>query len=71
MTTHEERGLAQEFSRREVLRAGLGALAFSGGGRFMSVLGQALPAPKNGLIDVHHHFVPPFCLPRQRILWVH
>jgi len=66
MTTHEERGLAQEFSRREVLRAGLGALAFSGGGRFMSVLGQALPAPKNGLIDVHHHFVPPFYFAENR-----
>jgi predicted TIM-barrel fold metal-dependent hydrolase len=32
----------------------------------MSVLGQALPAPKNGLIDVHHHFVRPFYFAENR-----
>lgn len=66
MTTDEACGFAQEFSRREVLRAGLGALALSGSGRFMSVLAQALPAAKSGLIDVHHHIVPPFYLAENR-----
>ncbi|HEV2288623.1 MAG TPA: amidohydrolase family protein [Candidatus Acidoferrales bacterium] len=49
-------------SRRSFLQnaAGLGALTFSGAGRFMSVFAQTAPAPKSGLIDVHHHFVPPF-----------
>ncbi len=65
MTTHEG-GFAQEFSRREVLRAGLGALAFSGAGRFMAVLAVTLPAAKSGLIDVHHHIVPPFYLAENR-----
>ena len=66
MTTHERGGLTQKFSRREVLRAGLGALAFSGAGRFMSVLAETLPAAKSGLIDVHHHIVPPFYLAENR-----
>lgn len=66
MTTHERGGFTQEFSRREVLRAGLGALAFSGAGRFMSVLAQTPPAAKSSLIDVHHHIVPPFYLAENR-----
>jgi predicted TIM-barrel fold metal-dependent hydrolase len=60
MRTDEGCGFVHGLSRREVLRAGLGALACSSAGRFMSALAQTLPAPKNTLIDVHHHFVPPF-----------
>ena len=66
MTTHEGCGFAQQFSRREALRAGLGALAFTRAGCFMSVLEQALPSARNGLIDVHHHIVPPFYLAENR-----
>jgi predicted TIM-barrel fold metal-dependent hydrolase len=58
----------KKHSRRSFLQtaAGLGPLAFSGAGRFLSVLAQAVPASKNGLIDVHHHIVPPFYLAENR-----
>jgi len=50
-----------------IASAGLGALAYSSFGRLFT------PAPvlaKSALIDVHHHFVPPFYLSanRERIL---
>jgi predicted TIM-barrel fold metal-dependent hydrolase len=43
-----------------IAAAGFSATAGSSVGRFMSVFAQTAPAPTSGLIDVHHHFVPPF-----------
>src|ERR1700720_2967124 len=44
--------------------AGLGALACASYGRVLPVFAQILA--KTGLIDVHHHFVPPFYLAENR-----
>ena len=66
MTTHEGCGFTREFSRREVLRAGLGVLACSSAGRLMSVFAQTAPVSKGALIDVHHHIVSPFYLAENR-----
>jgi predicted TIM-barrel fold metal-dependent hydrolase len=45
-----------------IAAAGLGALACSSVGRSMSVFAQTSSVAKTGLIDVHHHIVPPFYL---------
>ncbi len=49
-----------------IAAAGLGALACSSVGRFMSVFAQTPVVAKTSLIDVHHHFVPPFYLSENR-----
>ncbi len=49
-----------------IVAAGFSATAGSSVGRFMSVFAQTAPAPKSGLIDVHHHIVPPFYLSENR-----
>jgi len=41
-------------------------LACSSAGRFMSVFAQTPVVAKSSLIDVHHHFVPPFYLSDNR-----
>jgi predicted TIM-barrel fold metal-dependent hydrolase len=46
--------------------AGCGALAYSSAGRVMSVFAQTPAVAKTSLIDVHHHFVPPFYLSENR-----
>jgi len=46
--------------------AGLGALAFPGVGGLMSAFAQAPVVARSGLIDVHHHFVPPSYLAENR-----
>jgi hypothetical protein len=46
-------------------RAGLGALSCSSVGRFVSTCADTIVA-KTSLIDVHHHFVPPFYLTENR-----
>jgi 6-methylsalicylate decarboxylase len=46
--------------------AGLGALACSSGGHFLSVFAQTPVIAKSSLIDVHHHFIPPFYLSENR-----
>jgi 6-methylsalicylate decarboxylase len=46
--------------------AGFGALACSSFGRLMPVSAQTTVFAKAGLIDVHHHFVPPFYLAENR-----
>lgn len=56
--------------RRQFL-AGIAATAFSGlalpqVGNFLSGIAQASVEAKRGLIDVHHHFVPPFYLDENR-----
>lgn len=66
MTTHEGCSFTREFSRRNALRAGLGALVYARVGRYRSVFSQASSVAKNGLIDVHHHIVPPFYLSENR-----
>jgi len=56
-------------TRREFIKtaaAAAGFSAFSVAGHFMSALAQTPPATKNGLIDVHHHIVPPFYLAENR-----
>src|SRR5690349_4302862 len=40
--------------------AGIGALACSGPGRLTSIFEPASLMARGSLIDVHHHFVPPF-----------
>ena len=45
---------------------GLGALTGSGLGPLTQVLAQMPAAKERGLIDVHHHFVPPFYLAQYR-----
>jgi 6-methylsalicylate decarboxylase len=45
---------------------GLGALACSSFGGLIPVFAQTLIHAKTGLIDVHHHFVPPFYLAENR-----
>src|SRR6185369_9374543 len=49
-----------------ITSAGLGALAYSSLGRLMSVFTPAPVLAKSSLIDVHHHFVPPFYLSANR-----
>jgi predicted TIM-barrel fold metal-dependent hydrolase len=49
-----------------IASAGLGALSCSSVRRLMSAFAQTAPAPKSGLIDVHHHFVPPFYFAENR-----
>jgi predicted TIM-barrel fold metal-dependent hydrolase len=49
-----------------IVAAGFSATAGSSIGRFMSVFAQTAPAPKSGLIDVHHHFLPPFYFAENR-----
>ncbi len=49
-----------------IAAAGLGALACSSVGRLMSVFAQTPVVAKTSLIDVHHHFVPPFYLAENR-----
>jgi predicted TIM-barrel fold metal-dependent hydrolase len=46
--------------------AGLGALSCSRVGRFVSAFAQTPVVAKTSLIDVHHHFVPPFYLSENR-----
>src|SRR6059058_5851458 len=45
---------------------GLGGLACSSMGGLSSVFAQTPVLPQNSLIDVHHHFVPPFYLAENR-----
>lgn len=56
-------------TRREFIETAAGCAAFSVAGSFTSALAQT-PATKNGLVDTHHHFVPPFFVAenRERIL---
>jgi predicted TIM-barrel fold metal-dependent hydrolase len=49
-----------------IAAAGLGALACSSAGRLMSAFAQTPVVTKRGLIDVHHHIVPPFYLSENR-----
>ena len=49
-----------------IAAVGLGALACSSVGGLRSVFAQTPVLPKNSLIDVHHHFVPPFYLAENR-----
>jgi predicted TIM-barrel fold metal-dependent hydrolase len=49
-----------------IAATGLGALACSSVGRFMSAFAQSPVVVKTSLIDVHHHFVPPFYLAENR-----
>lgn len=49
-----------------MIAVGLGALACSRVGRLSSVFAQTPLLAKSGLIDVHHHFVPPFYLAENR-----
>jgi 6-methylsalicylate decarboxylase len=49
-----------------IAAAGFGALACSSAGRFMSVFAQTPVLAKSSLIDVHHHFIPPFYLAENR-----
>jgi 6-methylsalicylate decarboxylase len=56
---------------RGIAAAGVGALAYSKAERFASsVLAQTSEARQTSLIDVHHHFIPPFYVAenRERIL---
>ena len=46
--------------------AGLGALACSSVGHLRPVFAQTSLLAKSGLIDVHHHFVPPFYVAENR-----
>lgn len=46
--------------------AGLGAFVSSGLGRFASAFAQTPSSARGTLIDVHHHFVPPFYLAENR-----
>lgn len=46
--------------------AAAGFSAFSVAGHFRSVFAQTPAATKNSLIDVHHHFVPPFYVSENR-----
>jgi len=46
--------------------AGLGALACSSAGHFLSVFAETRVVAKSSLIDVHHHFIPPFYLSENR-----
>src|SRR5580700_3271209 len=46
--------------------AGLGALVWSSFGRLNPISAQTSILAKTGLIDVHHHFVPPFYLAENR-----
>ena len=48
-----------------IAAAGLGALAYSSAGP-MSVFAQTPVVAKTSLIDVHHHFVPPFYVSENR-----
>jgi predicted TIM-barrel fold metal-dependent hydrolase len=43
-----------------IAAAGFSGLACSSAGRFMSVFAESAVAAKTSLIDVHHHFIPPF-----------
>jgi predicted TIM-barrel fold metal-dependent hydrolase len=49
-----------------IAAAGLGALSCSSVGRFVSAFAQTPVVAKTSLIDVHHHFVPPFYLSENR-----
>jgi len=49
-----------------IATAGLGALACSTVGRVTSLFAQAPILAKSNLIDVHHHFVPPFYVAENR-----
>lgn len=49
-----------------IAAVGLGALACSSVGGLRSVFAQTPVLQKNSLIDVHHHFVPPFYLADNR-----
>jgi hypothetical protein len=49
-----------------IAAAGLGALSCSSVGGFVSAFAQTLVVAKTSLIDVHHHFVPPFYLSENR-----
>src|SRR6476661_4274850 len=49
-----------------IASTGLGAVAYSSFGRLMSVFTPTPVLAKSSLIDVHHHFVPPFYLSANR-----
>lgn len=49
-----------------IAAAGFSALAVSVAGRFIPSFAQTPPIAKRSLIDVHHHFVPPFYLSENR-----
>ena len=49
-----------------IAAAGLGSLARSSAGPIMSIFAQTPAVAKSSLIDVHHHFVPPFYLSENR-----
>jgi 6-methylsalicylate decarboxylase len=61
---------ATSISRRTFISGigavGFGALAFPRAGPLASVLAHAPVVEKSSLIDVHHHFVPPFYLSDNR-----
>ena len=49
-----------------IATAGFSALACSNAGLFMSIFAQAPVVAKRRLVDVHHHFFPPFYLSENR-----
>jgi hypothetical protein len=49
-----------------IVAAGFSATAGSSVGRLISVFAQEPAVPTSGLIDVHHHIVPPFYLSENR-----
>jgi len=49
-----------------IATAGFSALACSSTGLFMSIFAQASVVAKRRLVDVHHHFFPPFYLSENR-----
>ncbi len=64
------RGIRAAADRRSfisgIAAAGLGALSCSGVGRWMSAAAQTSVSAKTNLIDVHHHYVPPFYVAENR-----
>lgn len=49
-----------------IAAAGVGALTCSSVGPFMAAFAKTPAVAKAGLIDVHHHFIPPFYLAENR-----
>ena len=56
----------RDFVTGGVVALGLGAVAATGVGRINSAFAQAPLVVKAGMIDVHHHFIPPFYLAENR-----
>ena len=51
---------------RGIAAAGIGSLVYSGAGSLVSAFARTATVPTRGLIDVHHHFVPPFYFSENR-----